>query len=162
MTFYRRNLPHLQRDAKRHFVTFVTKNRWILSAAARDIVLESTRHDDNVAYDLHAAIIMPDHAHIVLTPLINEAQRRVMPLFETMRAIKSASAPQINRQLAHRGAVWQEESFDRVLRSSEDIRAKILYVLENPVRKGLAVDWRQCRWSWHRPFPNPYAPPPTT
>src|SRR2546426_212452 len=27
MTFYRRNLPHLQRDNKPHFVTFVTKNR---------------------------------------------------------------------------------------------------------------------------------------
>src|SRR5271169_6969569 len=55
MTFYRRNLPHLQRDAKRHFVTFVTKNRWILPEAARDIVLDSSRHDDGILYDLHAA-----------------------------------------------------------------------------------------------------------
>jgi hypothetical protein len=28
--FYRRNLPHLQRDDKPHFVTFCTYNRWLL------------------------------------------------------------------------------------------------------------------------------------
>jgi REP element-mobilizing transposase RayT len=162
MTFYRRNLPHLQRDAKRHFVTFVTKNRWILPEAARDIVLDSSRHDDGIFYDLHAAVVMPDHVHLVLTPLVNEAQRRVMPLFEIMKAIKGASAHKINRRLGHQGTVWQEESFDRVLRSSEDVGAKILYVLENPIRKGLADDWRLYRWSWHRPFQNPYAPPTTT
>jgi hypothetical protein len=30
MQFYRRNLPHLQRDFKPHFITFVTKFRWVL------------------------------------------------------------------------------------------------------------------------------------
>ena len=73
MTFYRRNLPHLQRDFKLHFVTFVTKNRWNLPEQARDIVLASARHDDTLHYDLHAAVVMPDHVHLILTPLINEA-----------------------------------------------------------------------------------------
>jgi len=102
---------------------------------------------------------MPDHVHLILTPLIDEAQRRVMPLFEIMRAIKGASAHRINRQLGHQGTVWQEESFDRVLRSSENVDAKIQYVLENPIRKGLVADWRKYRWICYRPFPNPYAPP---
>jgi REP element-mobilizing transposase RayT len=69
MSFYRRNLPHLQRDAKRHFVTFVTKNRWILFEAARDLVFEYVRHSDAIQYDLDDAVIMPDHAHLVLTPV---------------------------------------------------------------------------------------------
>ena len=162
MTFYRRNLPHLQRDFKLHFVTFVTKNRWNLPEQARDIVLASARHDDALHYDLHAAVVMPDHVHLILTPLVNEAQQRVMPLFEIMKAIKGASAHKINRQLGRHGAVWQEESFDRVLRSSEDVDAKVLYVLENPVRRGLVSDWRQYPWMWHRPFPNPFEPPRNT
>lgn len=40
MIFYRRNLPHLQRDNKPHFITFVTKKRWIMPDWARDVVLE--------------------------------------------------------------------------------------------------------------------------
>ena len=162
MTFYRRNLPHLQRDAKRHFVTFVTKDRRVLPDWARDIVLECIRHDDARLYDLYAAVVMLDHAHLILTPLIDEQRRCVAALYEIMKGIKGASAHKINKRLGHRGTVWQEESFDRVLRSSDDVDAKVLYVLENPVRQGLASDWREYRWSWHRPFPNPYEPPPAT
>ncbi|MGB6384037.1 MAG: transposase [Terriglobales bacterium] len=158
MTFYRRNLPHLQRDAKRHFVTFVTKNRWTLPDWARDIVLESIRHDDRLRYDLDAAIVMPDHVHLILTPRIDELRQRVMPLFGIMQAIKGASARKINQRLECCGPIWQEESFDRVLRSAEGISAKVLYVLENPVRHGLVSGWQEYRWVWHRPFPNPYEP----
>ncbi len=162
MTFYRRNLPHLQRDAKRHFVTFVTKSRWILPEWARDIVLESIRHDDALRYHLDAAVVMPDHAHLILTPGIDARRHRVMPLFEIMQAIKGASARKINQRLECHGAIWQEESFDRVLRSAEDNYAKVIYILENPVRRGLISDWQQYKWLWHRPFPNPYEPPRPT
>ncbi len=142
MTFYRRNLPHLQRDAKRHFVTFVTKDRRILPEWARDIVLDSIRHDDALRYNLDAAVVMPDHAHLILTPGIDEQRQRVMPLFEIMKAIEGASARKINQRLEHHGAIWQEESFDRGLRSAEDTNAKLLYVLENPVRRGLVSGWQ--------------------
>ena len=43
--FYRRNLPHLQRDYKPHFLTFRTHQRWILPDAAREIALGSCLHD---------------------------------------------------------------------------------------------------------------------
>ena len=162
MTFYRRNLPHLQRDSKRHFVTFITKDRWVLPDWARDIVLTCIRHDDETRYDLQVAVVMPDHAHLILTPLIDKPHERVVPLYEIMKAIKGASAHKINQRLARHGTIWQEESFDRVLRSSEDVDAKFLYVLENPVRKGLVSDWREYHWSWHRPFQNPYEPPRPT
>ena len=162
MSFYRRNLPHLQRDAKRHFVTFVTKDRWILPEWARDIVLECIRHDEPIRYDLDAAVVMPDHAHIIFVPGIDEQCQAVISLHEIMKAIKGASAHLINKRLDRHGTVWQEESFDRVLRSSEDVDAKVLYVLENPVRRGLVADWRQYRWVWHRPLPSPYEPPQPT
>ena len=52
--------------------------------------------------------------------------------------------------MGRNGAVWQEESFDHVLRSSEGLDAKIEYVLQNPVRRGLVNDWREYRWAWQR------------
>lgn len=162
MSFYRRNLPHLQRDGKRHFVTFVTRNRWVLPDWERDIVLESIRHDNVLRYDLDAAVVMPDHAHLILTPAIDRMRQRVIPLFEIMQTIKGASARKINQRLEYHGAVWQEELFDRVLRSAEDNYAKVLYVLENPIRAGLVLDWQEYKWMWHRPFSNPYKPSRST
>ncbi len=158
MTFYRRNLPHLQRDSKRHFVTCVTKDRWILPDWARNIVLDCILHGDAHRHDLDVAVVMPDHAHLILTPGIDEEERRVMPLFQIMQEIKGASARKINQRLERHGPVWQEESFDHVLRSAEDIYATVLYVLENPVRGGLVRERNEYRWTWHRPFPNPYEP----
>jgi putative transposase len=62
------------------------------------------------------------------------------------RAIKGTSAHLINRQLGSLGRVWQEESFDRVLRVSEKLDEKIAYVLDNPVRKGLVHSAEEYRW----------------
>jgi len=50
--FYRRNLPHLQRDNKPHFVTFCTHLRWILPGTARDVALGSCLHDNDTKIDI--------------------------------------------------------------------------------------------------------------
>ena len=97
---------------------------------------------------------MPDYVHLILTPLIDRAEARVIPLPELMRAIKSSSAHFINRQSAVHSTIWQEESFDRVLRRSEKLDEKIAYVLGNPVRKGLVADWREYKWIWYRDNPS--------
>jgi hypothetical protein len=68
-----------------------------------------------------------------------------------MQAIKGASGRSINHRLRRHGPVWQEESFDHVLRSSEGLDAKVAYVLQNPVRQGLVSAWRDYRWTWQRP-----------
>jgi len=150
MQFYRCNLPHLQKDFSPHFITFTTKFRWILPPLARDIVISSCCHDHRKQYELYVALVMPDHVHMILTPLIDAQKREVRSLVEIMRTIKSASAHLINRRLNRQGTVWQEESFDRVLRSSENLDGRIEYILQNPVRKGLVADWREYRWLWQR------------
>ncbi len=125
MQFYRRNLPHLQKDFTPHFITFVTKFRWILPPSARDIVLSSCCHDHRKSYELYVAVVMPDHAHMILAPHLDEKAHEIHSLHEIMRTIKSASAHLINRRLQRQGHVWQEESFDHVLRSSENLDAKV-------------------------------------
>jgi len=149
-SFYRRNLPHLQRDCKPHFITFCTHLRWILPDVARSIALESCLHDNDIKIFLHAAVVMPDHVHLIFVPQINQAAMEVYSLAEIMDAIKGASAHRINKELGRKGKVWQTESFDRVLRSSESLDAKIAYVLENPVRKGLVSYPLEYPWIWVR------------
>jgi REP element-mobilizing transposase RayT len=162
MTFYRRNLPHLQRDNKPHFVTFVTKNRWIMPAWARDLLLGCCIHDHRIRYDLHVAVVMPDHGHVILIPTINDERHSVVALAEIMKAIKGTSSHQINHKFGRQGSIWQEESFDRVLRSSEKLDEKIVYILQNPVRHGLVREWCEYSWVWYRERENPYSPPQAT
>ena len=104
---------------------------------------------------------MPDHVHMIFTPLVNEQAGEIFSLAGIMDAVKGASAHKVNKMLGRKGQVWQTESFDHVLRSSENLDAKIGYLLENPVRAGLAREWTDYPWIWKKPFVNPFAPPMT-
>jgi len=159
MQFYRRNLPHMQRDGTPHFVTFCTKLRRVLPEWARDIVLGCCVHDHDRRYNLRVAVIMPDHVHLILTPLLDETRGTIISLVEIMKALKGASAHAINRRQESHGAIWQEESFDRIVRSSESLDAKIAYILDNPVRKRLVQNWQEYRWIWLPAEQHLHAPP---
>jgi len=89
---------------------------------------------------------MPDHVHVIFTPLVDHEAMEVCSLAEIMDSIKGASAHRVNKALGRKGRVWQAESFDHVLRSSEGLDAKIQYVLENPVRRGLVAQWMEYPW----------------
>ena len=152
MSFYRRNLPHYQCDAKRHFITFVTTNRLELPPFARQIVLESCIHGDGIKYNLRVAMVMPDHVHLILTPLVCVERRRMYSLQEILGSIKKYSARRINSGLGGRGHVWQQESFEHVIRSSESLDAKVAYILANPVRAGIVSLPEEYPWKWERPM----------
>ena len=96
---------------------------------------------------------------MIFTPLVDFEAKEVYSLAEIMDAIKGASAHRINKALNRKGRVWQAESFDHVLRSSASLDVKIEYLLDNPVRKGLARSWPDYPWLWKKAFVNPFAPP---
>ena len=90
---------------------------------------------------------MPDHVHMIITPL-NDEQASTYGLAEIMKAIKGVSARSINKALGRLGSVWQEESFDHILRSHEHIQSKVEYICQNPVRKGLVKEVDDYPWLW--------------
>jgi REP element-mobilizing transposase RayT len=149
--FYRRQLPHLQRDDKPHFLTFCTDQRWILPEHARSIVLDCCLHDRGTKIDVQVVVVMPDHVHLIFTPLVNLEAMEVYSLAEITDAIKGASAHKINSAMRRQGRVWQPESFDHVLRSSESLQQKIEYLLDNPVRRGLVHQSADYPWLWQKP-----------
>jgi REP element-mobilizing transposase RayT len=155
--FYRRQLPHLQCDDKPHFVTFCTEHRWVLPERVRSIVLDCCLHDNGGKFDLRVAVVMPDHVHMIFTPLVNQQAMEIYSLADIMDAVKGTSAHKVNKMLGRRGRVWQPESFDHVLRSSENVDAKIIYLLENPVRARLVGEWTDYPWLWKKPFVNSFA-----
>jgi putative transposase len=91
---------------------------------------------------------MPDHVHMIFTPRVDHTASEVFSLARITKAIRDASSHLINRKLNRTGRLWQEESFDRVLRCSEKLDEKIAYILNNPVRKGLAERPEEYPWLW--------------
>jgi len=89
---------------------------------------------------------MPDHVHLICLPLSDA--KGLISIPEITRTIKSESAHRINEALGRTGRVWQDESFDHVLRGCECLRGKVDYILQNPVRARLADRWDLCRWLW--------------
>ena len=147
---YRRRLPHLQKDDADLFVTFCTAGRQPLPGNARDLVLQHCLRENNQRIQLHAAVVMPDHVHLLFRVLRND-DGWTYSLIEIMQCMKGATAHQINKLIGTSGPVWEEESFDHVLRSDESSKEKAQYIKQNPVRAGLVQKPEDHRWLWVNP-----------
>jgi REP element-mobilizing transposase RayT len=129
------------------FVTFCIHARWVLPENARSVVLECVVRDHMITYALEAAVIMPDHVHVIFWPL-RSSKGGAYSLPQILKRIKSTSAHQLNKLLRRSGPVWQEEFFDHAIRKADSLQQKIDYLLMNPVRKGLCSLTSQYRWTW--------------
>ena len=152
-TYHRRNLPHFERPWAKYFITFSTVARRELAPAERDIVLETILHDHTKAYTLYAAVVMPDHVHILIEPAVKERDDKGDAVFhslsEIMQTVKSVSAHKINKACGVNGeSVWDKESHDRMIRSDSDLEEKFFYIVENPWRDGLETEDGTERYAW--------------
>jgi REP element-mobilizing transposase RayT len=144
---FRRRLPHYQKDSRALFVTFRACCLDSLPGSVRDLVLRHIIYDHGTKANFHAAVVMPEHVHFLFTPL-RDANGYLYSLVEILQAIKGASAHSVNRALGRSGPVWQDESFDHVLRGVESLPQKLEYIRQNPVRRGLVKRPEDYPWLW--------------
>jgi hypothetical protein len=64
-----------------------------------------------------------------------------------MKGIKGVSARRINQRLGRKGSLWQDESFDRIMRAGE-FEFKKNYIMANPVDAGLCKKPEEYPWLW--------------
>jgi len=105
--------------------------------AAR-IVVDSLRYFDSERYRLKKLCAMPNHVHVIVRPFEG------WTLSSILHSWKSYTAHEINRALGRRGRLWQEESFDHLIRDDRELATLSDYVLSNPAQAGL-VEWP---WVW--------------
>jgi hypothetical protein len=68
-------------------------------------------------------------------------------LSRILKGIKGVTARQINGKRGVRGRLWQDESFDRIVRDQAELQEKLEYMLKNPVKAGVTVDpWQYLGW----------------
>ncbi|HET8891764.1 MAG TPA: transposase [Candidatus Angelobacter sp.] len=146
MHFYRRNLPHIETFNATYFVTFRVWKYPYLSPPARSIALRHCLFENGKRIELHACVIMPTHVHLLFTALEDE-HGCPFSLARILKSIKGVSARNINKLLGRRGQLWQDESFDRIMRAGE-FQNKLEYIITNPISAGLVEKPGQYRWLW--------------
>ncbi len=149
-TARRRLLPHFEVPGFTYHVVWRTFGKLTLSEEARQTVLDACRHWHGKKMKCYIACVMPDHVHLLLQPLpIQEnGKSGVHSLSEILHSIKSFSAHEVNKLMKRDGLVWQQESFDRMIRSESDLREKWDYIWDNPRKDGLVGSEEEYRFIW--------------
>jgi len=104
---------------------------WLRRPEIQDIVEEALRHFHGDRYQLGHYVIMPNHVHGLVTPAAS------WDLSAILHSWKSFTANRINREVNRRAALWQEETYDHIVRDEEELAACERYIVDNPVQAGL-------------------------
>ena len=101
----------------------------------RMIVEDTLRHFNGERYDLYAYVVMPNHVHVLFSP------RGAFAIHDILHVWKSFTGHAINRRMNRTGAVWQKESWDRLIRNDEHFRRTLAYIKQNnPTRSWSAYE----------------------
>ncbi len=151
--YSKRRLLHFERPWGKYHVTFSTCERRPLTESERDIVLECLLYQhEHRQYELYAACVLPDHVHLLFEPQIKENDAEGKPIFYSLahilQGLKSVSAHRINQLRGATGALWEKESFDRLIRSELDLHEKFQYICRNPFEEGLQNEAGHYKWLW--------------
>ena len=91
-------------------------------------------------YQLGAFVVMANHVHVLLLPLI--------PASQLLKSLKGSTAREANRLLGRTGEpFWQRESYDHWVRSEEEWQRIVRYIENNPIKAGLVARPQDYRWS---------------
>jgi len=137
----------LYRGQYRYLLTFCTANR-IRHFERADLVatarsrIQQTSVEEN--FSVVAYCFMPDHLHLVVEGLSDDADLQRFVKIGKQRAVYSLRE---NHLVCN---VWQEGFHDWVLRPEQTTENVIRYVLNNPVRAGLVERPEDYPFSWSK------------
>ena len=99
----------------------------------------------------YAFVVMPNHVHVVVRPLGDWQLEQILDSW------KGFVGHSVNKFMQRSGALWQEESYDRIIRDEEHLFRVVQYIGKNPLKAGLPQsawfrwihpDWEQANWGF--------------
>ena len=124
-----------------------------------DIFLSSL---DKFLVDAYVYLFMPDHLHMLLEGKEKDSDIRKCVIDFKQKSgywfAKQQRNGSRNLQVAQDiggtqakacgyltpGLInWQKDFYDHIMRKDEDIKKHVRYILENPLRKGIVVNWKE-------------------
>ncbi|MCF7816845.1 MAG: transposase [Kiritimatiellales bacterium] len=88
-------------------------------------------------------VIMPNHVHLLAQPF------DAHPLEDWLQSVKSYAARRMDKAAMAEGKVFQQESYDRIVRNREELDAYRNYIEKNGAKAGLKTsEYRYHRCDW--------------
>ncbi len=100
----------------------------------RQIVTDALMFFEGERQTMHALVVMPNHVHLLVTPAPGWALEKLT------QSWKGFTSRQINAHLGREGPLWQQESFDRIVRHEAHFERVVRYIAENPKKAGLGAN----------------------
>lgn len=125
---------------------------WLRDPQWVDELQQRLHHFQEARYFLPCYVILPNHCHLVMRPYSGH------PLETTLQGIKAIVARAINRARGNEGSLWQEESYDRIVRDEEHLWRVVQYIGRNPSKANLPQaqwhrwihpQWQAAGWRFH-------------
>ena len=168
---YRRHLPHWRQAGATYFVTFrladsIPKNILLQWREQRNLWLKAHGITNGLSEDEKARryaavlqqtlvhfhnqrswigdfVIMPNHVHLLIQPFDKH------PLEEWLQSVKSYAARRFDKHTMVDGKVFQQESYDRIVRNREELAAYRKYIEANGIKANLPKSeylHHRCDW----------------
>jgi len=125
-------MPFAPQELRTYFITTVTANRRRLFQVEQNAnlfieILQDQRTKSRL--QLHAFVVMPDHAHLLLTPAPE------VSLEKAMQYIKGGFSFRLKSKLD----VWERSYDSRRILDANDYTSRLTYIQRNPIRANLTT-----------------------
>lgn len=127
--FQRRQWIHVERTADECHGSCV-----LLDSTVRQIMSDALAFFEGQRHFMHAFVVMPNHIHLLVTPMPGWSLDKIT------QSWKGFTAREINGYLGRPGALWQQESFDRIVRSPAHFERIVRYIANNPGKARMGPD----------------------
>ena len=111
----------------------------------------SILHFQNKRYHVASYVVMPNHCHLIIRPFVDHE------LEDLIGAMKGVTSRFVNKKIGSSGDLWQQESFDRIIRDEMHLYTAIQYIGNNPFQAGLPTSqwyrwidpaWELLKWGF--------------
>ena len=98
---------------------------------AKIVIDELLNTAKNLRFKILCYCLMPDHLHVIVSPGAS-----ALPLSKFLNVFKGRTT-RVFKYKENLKKIWQRSAFDHVIRTEENLKAVIEYIMNNPVRKGI-------------------------
>ncbi len=138
---YRRRLPHWRLEGATYFVTWrLIAGLQDLTPDERTLVANAIRFFDTQRYGVFSYVVMNDHVHVIVRPYAEHLLENIT------HSWKSFTANRMQRIKGRARSIWQDESFDRIIRDEDEFFEKLHYIMNNPIKRW--PDLKDYQWLW--------------
>jgi putative transposase len=123
-------MPTIRQKQSTYAITILTFQRhrhFQRTANAELFIATLFQHRDKGRFQLHAFVVMPDHAHILITPATDQSTAKCI---QYIKGGYSFAARQQSLK-----EIWHSGYHEHRIRDADDFNNQFLYIQNNPSRK---------------------------